>query len=311
MNQKRHNRSPSMFPGGLFLGCMIAAVVLSAMPGCRRRGDKKAAGTGTAHEAAAVALERVGRNQGAAAVRKLCGSKGGPSCDCARTAATLALDQDLHREALAVLDQAPASCRLRGLRAEALARARRTEEAEKLAREILKKSPSDKHAVYALAHVHFVRGQAEKATLFARRAAELGRALPAHLLLGLMAFKKKDYAGARASFDVMLKIDPVDAAAHYNLALIHHRQNRYRQAREGYLKALRLNPHLANARYNLVVLTHGAGALDEARHHFNRFRAMVGKSDGRIAALRTLLAKVPPTFKRPTGAMAPARPAPQ
>jgi tetratricopeptide (TPR) repeat protein len=264
-------------------------LAVSGVCGCKKQKKDTKKKADSPFQAAAAALQRIGRTRDSAAVEKMCAGQKASTCQCVRPTAVLLLDRDLHKEARAVLDKAPAGCRLDALRAETLARAGKTAAAEKLAQAVLKKSVRAGHALYALAHVRYVRGDFTAAAVYAHKAAAHGRKRSAQLLIGLMAFKQGRYARAKNAFSIVTQLDPTDAQAVYNLALIAQKQNHYRAAREGYLKALRLNPRSVDARYNLVVLTQAAGARDEARHHFKKFAAMVTPTDPRLRSLAALL----------------------
>ncbi len=269
---------------GLFLAC-------GSFDGCTK--TRRMTGATGPHEAVASALVRGFRPRDAKEVRQACGGAARRSCACARTATRFALNEELHALAFAVLARAPGGCKLRGLRAEALARARRSTEAETLAREALAADPNEPYASYALAHVLYTRGKMVRARNAARLAVQRGRGGVGHLLVGLIDLAGKQYQRAGVSFEAMLKLDGRDIRALYNLALTHHRLNHYRASREGYLKALRVNPRLVDARYNLVLLTHRAGATGEARHHLAKLEKQ-SPHDPRIPALRQVLRRPVP-----------------
>lgn len=268
----------------LLLGAVAVAL---AMGGCAKNKGKTAR-TKSVHEQLADKLERAARTADAKEVRQACAGAAGRSCSCVRTAARLALNRDLYAVALQVLAKTPKGCVAGGMLAEALARAKRLEEAEREARTALGANPQNRYATYAVAHIHYLRSQNTRARAAAQRAVQRGRGTVAHLLTGLLDFRQKKLQVALKSFEQMRKLDPKNVDAIYNIAVVHHQLNHYRKAREGYLRALKIHPRYADARYNLVVLTHGVGAIAEARHHLKKYAALLPK-DPRIQRLRALL----------------------
>jgi tetratricopeptide (TPR) repeat protein len=244
------------------------------------------------------ALENSRRMADAERVRTACEGVAGASCACRQEAAERALDKNLHAEAQAVLAGDPECERqaaTRGLAAEALARADRTGEAIAQANQALGMEPDQRFATYALAHASYAKGDVARAAQEARRAIERGRGAPAHLLLGLIAYRGGELDSARAEFEKMLAANAEDVDALYNLGVVAARQDRYRDAREGHLQVLRLEPRHLDARYDLGLLTHSAGAGSEARHHLQKLEAIAPKDDPRVASLRaTLAAPRPP-----------------
>jgi tetratricopeptide (TPR) repeat protein len=260
-----------------------------------------------AYTALATALEQKGRAALAKQVREQC--READACTCAHQAGRLGLDADLHAETLALLVATAGRCGpgLRGMEAEALARARRHGEAEAMAAQVLEHRPNDPYAVYALAHAKYVQGDAEKTRELCQQAIAAGRGSPAHLLLGLVAFHQGDFHSANASFAKMVQADQNDVDALYNLALVAHRTNRFRDAREGYLRVLRLRPDHLDARFNVALLVNGIGATAEARHHLDKLREVAPAGDDRILKLeRALDASEPRRPSAPPGTAPPA-----
>lgn len=243
----------------------------------------------------AEALESRGRALGAKRVREACASSA--TCACRQVTAHAALDADLHAEATASLASDPACAKepkSQGMEAEALSRAGKHDEALAKANGVLKASPEEPFATYALAHASWGKGDALTAVQEATNAIRRGRGAPAHLLMALIHFRAKGYDAARVELEQMRKLDPNDVDALYNLALLAQIQNRYREAREGYLKVLQVAPKHADSRYNLGVLTHSVGALDETRHNLEQLKAIVAADDERVKKLEALLAGPPP-----------------
>lgn len=212
-------------------------------------------------------------------------------CSCASNAIRSALNADVGKAALGMVDVAALECAAEpawdGLRAEALVRSGDKTAGTQAAGLVLKRAPRDAHALMALALVY---RDARSGASYAESSAESGRGAPAASLRGLFAYVDGDFAGASAWFERALQQDPEELQALYNLALTSQRLGRYHQAREGYIKALALDPNLVDARHNLVVLTHRAGAESEARHHLQKLRA--AKADPEvIAKLEQLLSR--------------------
>jgi tetratricopeptide (TPR) repeat protein len=200
----------------------------------------------------------------------------------------------MHAEVQTLLS-ADAACadspRGKGQSAEALTRAGKHDEAIARAKEALATDPNEPFATYALAHAAYAKGDVAQAVEQAKLAVDRQRGAPAHLLLGLIAFRANDFGSAKAGFEKMLAQNPDDTDAHFNLAVLAARQNRYRDAREGYLKVLSLDPKHLDARYNLGLLTAGAGATMEAQHHLQKLEAIAPKDDPRVTSLRATLAR--------------------
>ncbi len=222
---------------------------------------------------------------------------GGPACEQVEDRVAQELDQDHGAGALDLANRAPERCRsrgaLRGRRAEALARVGRVDEASVEASDVLARDRGNAYATYALAQCEHAKGDFDGARHHAQEAVEQGRGAPAHLLLGVVAYKQGDYEAARAAYARVLEMRPDDVQATYNLALVAHQLDRYRDAREGYLKVLRLDPGNLDARFNLGLLTYRAGATLEARHHLEKLRE-TAPGDDRVKRLEAALSMLPP-----------------
>ena len=302
----------------LAAGLVIALLAVVAF----RAGKSRSAPTGGAGAGdLLVKLETSGRSSAAKRVREACSTA--TTCACRQASAHAALDADLHAEALAALGGDPAceaDAKSRGMAAEALARAGKHDEASSRAAEVLKASPEEPFATYAVAHVAWSKGDAHTTIEHATQAVRRGRGAPARLLVSLFHFRAKGYEAAKYELEEMLKLDPNDVDALYNLALIAQLQNRYHEAREGYLKLLQVAPKHADSRYNLGVMTHSVGALQETRHNLERLKEIVAADDERVKKLEALLAGPPPNpggrmvmapgSGAPPGSAAPAPPAP-
>jgi tetratricopeptide (TPR) repeat protein len=175
-------------------------------------------------------------------------------------------------EATAALERCPTSSSARATAAEALALFGDAEQAEQAARAGLEKS-DDGRLHYALSLALDSEGRHGEAVEEAKRAVKLGAGRDAALLVGSQAILTGDLDAAVEALQPVVAADPDDADAQYDLALVADRRHDYNRARQGYLAALRGDPRHASARYNLTLLTLGQGALDEARHHAQRFAA--------------------------------------
>jgi Tfp pilus assembly protein PilF len=277
-----------------FMLGISAVVVLGGLLGYAALGRRSEAVARELYAPVTSALVARGRGEEARRIEADCGPRS--DCGCVRTAARLGLDRDLGEPVLGLLRTQPPSCRpgTLGLEAEALVRARQSDQARPLIERALGAEPNDPYATYAKAQAAYVAGDLGAAETGARQAAARGRGAPAHLLLGLVALRRGDLGAARGEFDEILKTDPNDIGARYNLALVAQKQNRYRDAREGYLAVLRASPRELDARYNLALLVHSAGAELEARHHLEKFKAVAPPGDARVRQLEQLLAAPPP-----------------
>jgi tetratricopeptide (TPR) repeat protein len=234
-------------------------------------------------------------------------------CEDLQARVLRALNANRHGEALRALGSPDNSCKedavIDGMRAEALARSNKADQALKAARAVRKTAPDEKHAAYAMAHAFWSKGDIDKTRKHAERAVKQGRGAPAHLLLGLVAIRRNDLPQAKSEFDAMLRIDPNDVMARFNLAFVDQEMDRYRHAREGYLAVLRLDPRHLDARYNLALLTHSAGAGREAQHHLAEL-IKIAPNDKRVTKLRRTFASTsrrraakvrPPARRTPVG----------
>jgi tetratricopeptide (TPR) repeat protein len=284
---------------------VIAAGLASLAAGGARIGSRdslwrSAQAIDPGNESAAVAVaaaERAGHRSAAAReVLVACARARPESCACAEGGASETIDAGRYPEARRLLDASDACPRTphrAALRAEALIGTGGLEDGEREAERAIERAPDDAHAVYARAWATVLRGRPGDARVDAERAVSLGRGVPAELLFGIVLFEGNDLRAADGQFERVLAEDPSNSQAAYDHALVADREHRYHDAREGYLRALELDANNADARYNLVFLTHSHGAALEAQHHFDVFRASY-PNDGRITALRQLVAAAPP-----------------
>jgi tetratricopeptide (TPR) repeat protein len=252
------------------------------------------------------ALQKKGRASDADSVKVACSSREHSICECAASAAPIALSQDLGVQSLELLKAALSDCSanplLRGLQSEALARTGHPDEALTEAVTVLRETAQSPYATYAMAQAHFSKGDLVQARNEATQAVQNGRGTPAYLLLGLIDFRNNDIQGALAEFEKLLSIDPKDVAGNFNRAFMLHRLNRYHDAREAYLAVIQLDPMNLDARFNLGLLAHSIGADDEARHHLEKLSALAPQ-DVRVAQLTLALnapkAEAPTTLPKP------------
>ena len=175
-------------------------------------------------------------------------------------------------EAVAASQRCPDSASMRAALAETLAFHGDPEQAEQAARAGLQRS-DDARLHYALCLALDREGRAAEAIEEAKRAVKLGAGRDASLALGSMCITSGDLATAEEALRAIVAADLGDADAQFDLALVADKRNDYNRAREAYLTTLRVDPRYAAARNNLVYLTFREGALDEARHHAERFAA--------------------------------------
>ncbi len=253
-----------------------------------------------------AALQKKGRTSDAEAVKVACSFKEHSICECAASAAPVALNQDLGVQSLQLLESALSACApnplLRGLKSEALARTGRSDEAVTEAAAVLREAARSPYATYAMAQAQFSKRDLVQARNAATQAVQNGRGTPAYLLLGLIDFRNNDIRGALSEFEKLLSIDPKDVAGNFNRAFMLERLNRYHDAREAYLAVIQLDPMNLDARFNLGLLAHSIGADDEARHHLEKLKALAPQDD-RVTQLTLALnspkVETPTTLPKP------------
>ena len=226
-------------------------------------------------------LEKKGLNRGASELET-----GGEASACARAAVRASLDLDQPKRARELMDAlGTGEATLLGMRAEALAREGKVSEAKAALEKMGSRANTDPFATYAAAHLAYLAGKTDAAATQAERAASLGRGVPAHLLLTLLAFGGGDWSRARRATEAALALEPESIDAFYNRAVLDQHEGRYHATREGLLEVLRRAPDHGDARYNLALLTSEAGAEAEAQHHLKKLRALLGEEDPRVQAL--------------------------
>jgi tetratricopeptide (TPR) repeat protein len=248
-------------------------------------------------EALTRASMRAKRYEAARAVVDRCLVVSPGACACLAGRAeiglrTLAAPQAIDG-ARAALGRCPQSLAARATLAEALAVYGDAEQAEQEARAGLRMADDARlHYALGLALQRFGRGA--EALDEAKRAMKLGAGRDASLLVGSLAITAGDLGTATEALRPLVAANPDDAEATYDLALVAQKSGDYNAARQGYLAALRANPRFAEARYNLVDLTLSRGAVDEARHHLDRFVATFpDDARGAVLARRVAAASRP------------------
>jgi tetratricopeptide (TPR) repeat protein len=208
-------------------------------------------------------------------------------CRCIVVAGSAALDADLSMEVLDFLEKAGRKCSrpqtFAGIRAEAMARAGRREEAGRIAEAA---SPDDEYAHLAVARLACDADQMTKCRESAQRALSLGRGAEADRLIGRTFLAQGEYQQARDHFRRLLEVAPRDLEAAFTAAVCSDRLGQYHEAREGFLRVLQVDPAHVNARIHLIALTANAGALDEARHHLSKLEALLPPGDPALGAAR-------------------------
>jgi tetratricopeptide (TPR) repeat protein len=218
------------------------------------------------------------------------------NCGCVTGAARALLDADVGKEALAMLQAAPALCGQppAGMRAEALVRSKDAS-GQAATQAVIATDPQDPFAHQALALLAYREGRQPEAMKEVTLARGAGRGGAAILLQGLLSFTDGDLGAAQAAFAEIVKLSPADLGARYNLALVAQKLGRFHDSREGYLSVLADDPKNLDARFNLGVLTWQAGAMDEARHHLEKLREVAPKDCDLVPRLAAMLQTAPPT----------------
>jgi tetratricopeptide (TPR) repeat protein len=224
-------------------------------------------------------------------------------------AARAALDADRSGDALDFLEKAGPKCTrpraLDGVRAEALARAGRFEEAGRLAEATILAAPGDASAQLAQAQIACQANQMTKCRESAEKALSLGRGVEADRLIGRTFLAQGEFQRSRKHFQRVLEVVPRDLEAAFTTAVCSDRLGQYHDAREGFLRVLEIDPKHVQARVHLVALTANVGALDEARHHLSKLQLLLPPDDPLVVAASQLVEK---TAAAPSSSQQPAQP---
>lgn len=218
--------------------------------------------------------------------------KGAQTCPCQVERLGRALDLDAHDLALRAFDPVAKACpgsqKLGGLKAEALARAGRFDEALLEATAALRLDSNDAYALYAKALNGFKRSTLAEAAELLAQAEKAGRGDESLRLEGRIAVSRGDFAKALKDFSALLKVRPDDGEAAFTLAIAYANLKKYNEARTAFLRLLKKNPKHVEARAHLAELTMQAGAFGETRHHLDELRR-IAPEDPRIAAIEAVL----------------------
>jgi Tfp pilus assembly protein PilF len=111
---------------------------------------------------------------------------------------------------------------------------------------------------------------------------------------GMAALDRNDIAGAKASFQAMIKKDPKDADAYHFLGLVSEKEGKKADAEKAYKESLKLRPDLEASMVDLSALYIDQGKIEDAlavsragiaKHadsaplHLNTALALAGKND--------------------------------
>jgi|SRR4051794_10754832 Tfp pilus assembly protein PilF len=90
------------------------------------------------------------------------------------------------------------------------------------------------------------------------------------------SLERHDHERARARLDEVLRHDPDNPAALFARAEVARHAGDYNTARNDYLRVLALDPQRSDARAHLFDISFAAGARQEAEHHLEKLKAMLG-----------------------------------
>lgn len=245
-------------------------------------------------------LDRAREPEEAALVRSSC-QRPKDACDCVAVAARHGLDAHLGAPALDLLGRSEQRCKGRvgmaGMKAEALARVQRLEEAHHQAEVTVSAAPGDMYANLALGLVAFEKLSLKEAEDAAERALAAGRGAEAHRLLGRIALSRGAFELALDHFSKVIAERPRDAEAAFTAAMCNANMGRYNAAREGFVRVLRIDPKHVEARLRLALMSLEVGARMEAEHHLRELRE-IAPNDPRLEPLEAALSSRPPGSAR-------------
>lgn len=110
-----------------------------------------------------------------------------------------------------------------------------------------------------------VKGDLRSAEAFFRLANETADTAEAYDGLGVVAFRREQFAEAERYFKIAYKFDPRYVNALANLGILRHRQGLLTEAEQLYKEALAADPQNLPARNNLAVLLSDTGRLNKAQ----------------------------------------------
>ena len=102
--------------------------------------------------------------------------------------------------------------------------------------------------------------------------------------LGIIYMQSGRTDAAQASLEKALALNPSHLEAHNQLGILYRRLGQFDEAEQAYRDALAISPDYALAHYNLgVLLDLYLKRPDEALPHYERYHALTGESDDRVA----------------------------
>lgn len=145
------------------------------------------------------------------------------------------------------------------------------QQAQNLARQILKHYPNQPDAYNILGVSLNALGQPKEAVAMLQKAIKTAPATAAfHANLGEVERQRKRPKEARQALRKAIEIDPRHASAHNNLGILHFEKGEYKQACTSYLKAVENNPRFAEAYNNLANASRFVGDADKALGHYHK-----------------------------------------
>ena len=278
------------------LGGVVAVLGAAGVLAWRHHKGRLAPDLAAAVGDLAASLERVKEPEEAALVRSVC-ERPKDACDCVALAARHGLDANLGAPTLDLLGKAEQRCKGRpavaGMKAEALARVQRLEEARHQAEVTVSTAPGDMYANLALGLVAFEKLSLKEALEPTERALAAGRGAEAHRLLGRIALSRGAFGLALDHFSKVIVERPHDAEAAFTAAMCNANMGRYNAAREGFVRVLRIDPKHVEARLRLALMSLEIGARMEAEHHLRELRK-IAPNDPRLEPLEAALSSRPP-----------------
>lgn len=104
-----------------------------------------------------------------------------------------------------------------------------------------------------------------------------------HVNLGIVYFRAKDSARARAAFSKALQLNPDSAVSYNHLGILSRLDGDFNQALEYYTNALAIDHNYANAHLNMgILLELYLGQLQPALGHYKRYFSLTGEKDGEV-----------------------------
>ncbi|MDX1485981.1 MAG: tetratricopeptide repeat protein, partial [Alphaproteobacteria bacterium] len=163
-----------------------------------------------------------------------------------------------------------------------LHRSGRLEEAEAVYGDVLRGSPDEFDALYAVAIIAAQKGRLDRAEeLIAKALAVSPDHAEAQFNRGGLLFHLKRLDEALESFDSVVALEPGFAPAHFSRGLVLHRLGRAEQALESYDRSIGLAPDLAEAYLERANAQKDLGRFDDALASIDAF---IGRKPGQAVA---------------------------